>query len=307
MIYSTEYARSFWNALRRGGQAKLDLLDRSARHTNTGTYQLPADTARKYEDKLAKTSVFRQIATVVHAEESDSDIWTFDSDDAAQWVGDRPVDVTSCAEDFAQHSIAVHRLATMIRLGSDFAGALKFDIEDYLTTAFAKKFAKAEDAAFISGDGTDQPVGILTDEGGSEVGVTAADGNGISFDELTRLYFSVKPEYRSNAVWLMNDETALTLRSMKDDTGNFLWRGSPETLMGKPVVISNAMPSMAPGAKPVAFGDFSWYWIVVRFPLTVRVLDELFALQDHRGYLAYEFLDGKLIRPEAVKVLQLAV
>ncbi len=89
--------------------------------------------------------------------------------------------------------------------------------------------------------------------------------------------------------------------------GTSLWRGSPETLIGKPVVISSAMPSMAPGVKPVAFGDFSWYWIVVRFPLTVRILDELFALQDHRGYLAYEFLDGKLIRSEAAKVLQLAV
>ncbi len=103
--------------------------------------------------------------------------------------------------------------------------------EDYLTTAFAKKFVKAEDTAFISGDGVDQPVDILTDESGAKVGVTAATGSGISFDELTRLYFSVKPEYRSNAVWLMNDETAFTLRSMKDDAGNFLWCGSLEPLM----------------------------------------------------------------------------
>ena len=104
----------------------------------------------------------------------------------------------------------------------------------------------------------------------------------------------------------MNDETALTLRSLKDDAGNYLWRGGADSLLGKPVVISNAMPSIAPGAKPVAFGDFSYYWVVSRFPLTVRVLDELFALHDQRGYLAYEFLDGKLIRLEAVKVLKMA-
>jgi len=292
--------------MRTGAGAELSLLDRSARHSSTGTYQLPAEAARKYEAKLAKASVFRQLATVVHAEKSDSAIWTFDSEDAAEWVGDRPLDVKSCAGDFTQHCVNAHRLVAMVRLGNEFTSDLKFDIEDYLTTAFAKKFAKAEDVAFIGGDGVDKPTGILADEGGAEVGVTSAVGNAIAFDELTRLYFSVKPEYRSNAAWLMNDETAFTLRSLKDDTGGFLWRGSPESLMGRPVVISNAMPSIAPGASPVAFGDFSWYWVAVRFPLTVWALGELFALQDQRGYLAYEFLDGRLIRPEAVKRLQMS-
>ena len=64
MIHSTEYSRSFWNAMRRGSQAEFGLLDRSARHTNTGTYMLPVEDARKYEDKLVKVGVFRRIATV---------------------------------------------------------------------------------------------------------------------------------------------------------------------------------------------------------------------------------------------------
>lgn len=207
---------------------------------------------------------------------------------------------------YQQRGVGVAEVVDIVRLGCEFTADLKFDIEDYLTTVFARKFAKAEDAAFINGDGIDKPVGILHTEGGAEIGVTSASTDSISFDELARLYFSVKPDYRSSAVWLMNDETALTLRSLKDDAGNYLWRGSAESLMGKPVVISNAMPSIAPGKKPVAFGDFSYYWIVVRFPLTARALNELFAVYDQRGYLGYEFLDGKFIRREAVKALQMA-
>ena len=306
MIHSTEYSRSFWNAMRRGSQAEFGLLDRSARHTNTGTYMLPVEDARKYEDKLVKVGVFRRIATVAHSERGDNVIWAFDSEDAAQWTGENALDVKDGVDDFTRYGISTHRLAAIVRLGSEFSSDLKFDIEDYLTTAFAKKFAEAEDGAFINGDGNRKPVGILHTEGGAEVGVTSAISDGITFDELTRLYFSVKPDYRSSAVWLMNDETALALRSLKDNTGNFLWRGSADSLMGRPVVISNAMPSITPGTKPVAFGDFSYYWIVVRFPLTVRALDELFAVRNQRGYLAYEFLDGKLIRPEAVKTLQMA-
>ena len=39
---------------------------------------------------------------------------------------------------------------------------------------------------------------------------------------MVKLYFSVKPEYRKNGVWMMNDETALTLRTLKDADGNYV-------------------------------------------------------------------------------------
>lgn len=104
----------------------------------------------------------------------------------------------------------------------------------------------------------------------------------------------------------MNDETVLAIRLMKDDNGNYLWNHSKDTILGKPVYINNCMPSIASGAKPISFGDFSFYWIVERDPLIVRVLKEKFIESGQIGNLGYEFLDGKLIRPEAVKVLQLS-
>lgn len=69
--------------------------------------------------------------------------------------------------------------------------------------------------------------------------------------------------------------------------------------------ISEFMPSARAGEKPIAFGDFSYYWIVDRRPVSIRTLTEKFALTDHIGYLAYEFLDGKLTRSEAIKVMQM--
>ena len=75
--------------------------------------------------------------------------------------------------------------------------------------------------------------------------------------------------------------------------------------MGKRVVISEFMPSAESGAKPIAFGDFRYYWVVTRRPLSVRCLTEQFVTQNQVGHLAFEFLDGKLVRPEAIKVLQM--
>lgn len=303
MMNTTEYNRNFWNAMRRGSKGDIALIPREGRHVMTDTYQWPAESGRKYIAKLEKASLFRQLATVVRAEKNDSHIWTFDSDDMADWVGDRSVDVRDGIEDFTRYETNAHKLAAMTRLGDDFTSDLKFDIEDYLTTVFAKKFAKAEDNAFINGDGVDKPIGILHSENGAEVGATVAT---LTFDDITKLYFSVKPEYRMGGYWMMNDETALYLRNLKDAAGNYLWRGNADTLLGKPVVISNEMPSIGKNAKPVAFGDFSYYWIINRFPMTVKVLKEIFAMYGQNGYLAYEFLDGRLIRPEAIKVIQMA-
>lgn len=303
MMNTTEYNRNFWNALRRGTRGDIALIPREGRHTLTDSYQLPAESGREYIAKLEKASLFRQLATVVKAEKNDSQIWTYDAKDMADWVGDRIIDVKEGIDDFTRFQLNVHKLAAMTRLSDDFTSDLKFDIEDYLTTVFAKKFAKAEDNAFISGDGVDKPVGILHSEGGAEIGVSTA---ALAFDDITQLYFSVKPEYRTNGSWLMNDETAMYLRNLKDDAGSYLWRGSADTLFGKPVVISNEMPSIGTSAKPVAFGDFSYYWIVSRFPMSVKVLKEIFAMYGQNGYLAYEFLDGRLIRPEAIKVIQMA-
>lgn len=59
------------------------------------------------------------------------------------------------------------------------------------------------------------------------------------------------------------------------------------------------------GTIPIAFGDLSYYWIVGRCPVSIRTLVEQFAMVDCIGYLAYEFLDGKLVRPEAIKVMEM--
>lgn len=174
---------------------------------------------------------------------------------------------------------------------------------DYLTKRFAVNFADAEDKTFICGSGVDEPTGILNDGNGAEVGTTAA---ALTYDDVISLYFSIKPKYRKKAVWLMNDNTTMALRKLKDKDGNYLWNSNNDTTLGKQVFISEYMPDAGTGAKPIAFGDFSYYWTILRKRISVRSLTEKFALNNQIGYLAFEFLDGKLIRRDAVKVLQIS-
>ena len=105
----------------------------------------------------------------------------------------------------------------------------------------------------------------------------------------------------------MNDSTALVLRTLKDADGNYLWNHNNDTILGKQVIISEYMPDVAEGTKPIAFGNFGYYWVVDRAPVSVRTLVEKFALLGQIGYLAYKFLDGKLIRKDAIKVIQMKI
>lgn len=72
------------------------------------------------------------------------------------------------------------------------------------------------------------------------------------------------------------------------------------------MVYCEYMPSIGAGSKPIAFGDFSFYTIVVREGISLKTLTETMPNFNDVGYLSYEFLDGKLVRPEAIKVLQLS-
>jgi len=66
------------------------------------------------------------------------------------------------------------------------------------------------------------------------------------------------------------------------------------------------MSNIGTGVKPITFGDLSCYWIMKRRPLSVKVLRERYAIEGLAGFAAHEHLDGRLIRPEAVKALTIA-
>ncbi len=296
-----EYDKHFWNAMRGNDDSYAELS--KGRNIETGTYAMPNTANNKYMAALEKESLFRSIGTVIKAYGSGYRIFAKDSNDLAQWVpeGDT-IPIYDGIDDFTINTVDSWKLAAFVKMDEAFVRDAGFDIENYLINRFAKNFCRAEDNAFINGTGEQMPTGILNATNGADVGITTAE---ITYDNVIGLYFSVKPEYRRNAVWLLNDETALALRTLKDSTGNYLWRNSDDTILGKRVIISEYMPNAESASKPIAFGDFSYYWVIGRSPVSVKTLSEKFAIHDQIGYLAFEFLDGKLIRPEAVKVIQI--
>lgn len=296
-----EYDIAFWDMLRNNG-IKENVLSKGV-VVSTGTYEMPTDASGKLLKALEKESLFRQIATVIKAYKSDYKIFAKDYKENAQFVAEAGViPIYDGLEDFTPLSLGSHKATAIVKLDEDFVADTDFDIEKYLIGKFAKSFGRIEDKAFIIGTGNNEPTGILNASGGADVGANTSE---LSYDDVITLYFSLPSEYRKNGVWLMNDKTALALRKMKDADGNYLWNSINDTILGKPVMISEFMPDAGKGSKPIAFGDFSYYWVVGRRPASVRTLTEKFTLYDQVGYLGIEFLDGKLVRGEAIKTLEI--
>ena len=231
-------------------------------------------------------------------------IRTYTYDDYAQFIPEgRDIPITRPDKEFRSLSVGNHKLAVFYKLPIEFVHDSGFSAEDYIAKRMAKNVSNAENRAFLLGDGVIEPTGLLNDDGGAEVGVIS---DVLSYDSIVDLFFSVKPEHRKKAVWIMNDKTALALRKLKDESGFPLWNGNNDTILGKPVYICNEMPDADAGEKCILFGDFSYYWIIDRNPVCLKILQELFAIRGQIGYIGTEFIDGKLIRSEAVKVLKIA-
>lgn len=299
-VNQPEYHNHFWNYLM-GKEDHERFLDLGRKIT--GAYAMPTNSSIKFGDKLKEESLFRQLSTYHYAPNGPSAILARINTDSAAWVTPGgTISAYDAINDFSTYKLNDHKLAVIMQLDASFLHDNRYIFESYVIDRLVKDFSHAEENGFINGTGESMPTGILAENGGAEVGVTA---DAITYENVVKLFFSAKPEYRKHGVWMMSSETALAIRSLTDSVGQPLWNHTNDTILGKKVYISEYMPGAASGSKPIAFGDFSYYWIVERASMTIRILRERFFEADQIGYLAYELLDGKLIRPEAIKVMQM--
>jgi HK97 family phage major capsid protein len=302
-----EYKNAFWKAMR----SKLSFDVQNALQVGTeseGGYLVPDEFERTLVEALEEENVFRQIANVITTSSGDRKIPVVASKGTASWV-DEEGQIPESDDSFAQVSIGAYKLATMIKVSEELLNDSVFNLEQYIAREFARRIGAKEEEAFFIGDGSGKPTGILANNGGGEVGVTAASAAAITLDEIMDLFYSLKSPYRRNAVFIMNDSTVKAIRKLKDNNGQYLWQpsvtaGTPDTILNRPVRTSAYMPAIAAGAKTIVFGDFSYYWVADRQGRVFKRLNELYAATGQVGFMATQRVDGKLVLAEAVKILQ---
>ena len=304
---SDEYRTSFWDMMR--SKAPLPSVVNALQEgtDSEGGYLVPDEYERTLVEALEEENVFRQLAKVIRTSSGDRKIPVVATKGTASWIDEEGA-YTESDDSFGQVSIGAYKVGTMIKVSGELLNDSVFDLESYIAKEFARRIGAKEEEAFFTGDGSGKPLGILAATGGAETGVTAASSTAVTADELMDLFYSLKSPYRKKAVWVLNDSTIKAVCKLKDSTGQYLWQpslvaGTPDTLLGRPVKTSAYMPVIAAGAKTIAFGDFSYYWIADRQGRSFKRLNELYAANGQVGFLGSQRVDGKLVLSEAVKVL----
>lgn len=304
---SDEYKKNFWNAMRSKSPVP-NVTNALQIGTDTeGGYLVPDEFENTLVEALEEENIFRQMAKIIQTSSGDRKIPVVATKGTASWMDEEGAYPES-DDSFGQVSIGAYKLGTMIKVSEELLNDSVFDLQSYITREFARRIGSKEEEAFFTVNGTGKPLGILAATGGAETGITAASATAVTADELIDLYYSLRSPYRRNAVWTLNDSTVKAIRKLKDGNGQYLWQpgitaGAPDMILGRPVRTSTYMPEIAAGAKTIAFGDFSYYWIADRQGRSFKRLNELFAATGQVGFLASQRVDGKLVLPEAVKVL----
>lgn len=297
MLNTRIYNQAFWNLMRGNEKNYNDLKDGEM----DGGFQLPSDNLDDFYKALENDNLFRRLATRVNLTQAEGTIHAVTSTGQASIVEEGNL-IPEDGDEIAQFPLGSHKIAGLSKLLKSFVLDNNFNLAKYLTDDFARRFARAEEGLFINGYGLTNRSGILA----NSTSIDAVATNTLSYEEILKLYFGIEAQYRKEAVFIMNDETAFYLRKLKDEDGNYLWNPNSDRIFGKEVEISSHMPSMESGKQPILFGDLSYYWIVERTPLTIKVLNELYSREGQIGFLGFERVDGRLIRPEAVKTIKMA-
>lgn len=304
------YCNAFWTNLRNKSikHEVYDALQVGA--DSEGGYLAPDEYQRTLIDALQEQNIFRPLANVIQTDSGERKIPVVASHGTASWM-DEEAAYTESDDAFGQVSIGAFKLGTMIKVSEELLRDSVFDLPSYIAKEFARRIGAAEEEAFLTGNGTGRPTGLLNTTGGAETGVTAALATEITFDEVMDLFYSLRAPYRKNAVFIMNDSTVKALRKLKNGNGDYIWQpsvkaGTPDTILNRPVYTSAYMPELAKSKKPILFGDMGYYWVADRQGRSFKRLNELFAATGQVGFMASERVDGKLILPEAVKTLVMA-
>ena len=295
MLLIKDYYRvAFENRLRTNQLGDVDDYNLKLAKLKNNSYPLPYSFKGDYTEHLAHENLFRRFGTVIHTEIEEGTVVCMDVMPEPEIIDENQSYPSPHEMRYPCLRCRSHKLAMLGKIPCSFVDDTRFDLAGYVYREIGHCFGRAEENICLNGIGQTKPKGLLHS---AEIGVTAST---LTADEVIELFFSLDKQYRKNAVWVMNDETAMTLRMLKDSAGNFLWRSTDDTIFSHTVVISNYIND-----STIVFGDLSYYWLIERQPLAVRPLNELYAQESCLGLAASERIDGKLVRSEAVKLFKL--
>ncbi|WP_112312258.1 phage major capsid protein, partial [Pseudogemmobacter bohemicus] len=223
-----EYKAAFLAHVRKPGDlSAAQTLEMQAKSINittpsNGGVAVPRVIADEVASVAFDLSPLRQLARVVTVSTSDYREVLSNSDQGAGWANETGTRSVTAAGTFAAIAPTFGEVYATAEISNHALNDMHFDVQAFLVDALGRKFAAMEGAAFVNGNGTDKPTGLLNGSVISTVKTGAAATLGTNpYDALIDLRYGVKGEYAQNGSWLLSSATLAQLVKVKDSTGNY--------------------------------------------------------------------------------------
>lgn len=297
------------NQFLRTGEVDTELKALVVGTPASGGYTVAPEYSTSIVKKLVEMSPMRRLASVMSIGTSKVFIPTLATDAVGGWVTE-VADRDEAEPTFGQTEIDVHEHAVIIPISEQLLEDSMLDLSGLLADRIAIKFAQAENTAFVTGNGTGKPQGLLA-SANTFTSVTAKPDGSDLLAKLIELYYSLPQPYAQQATWGMTRATMGKIRAAADVAANRsgIWSdgladGTPARLLGAAVTEFPDMDEFAASKVPVVFGDFSNYQIVDRIGLQIRRDDYTGADNGIVKFRARRRVGGKLLLAEAFRTLK---
>ncbi|MBK1780567.1 phage major capsid protein [Advenella sp. WQ 585] len=315
-IKDKEYTEAFKAHMKKGDiQAALN---KGA--DDEGGYLTPTEWDRTITDKLVQVSPMRQIAGGVSTSKNAYTKLFNVGGTASGWVGEADARTETATSEFAPLTITTGEIYANPAATQQILDDAEINLESWLAGEVQTEFAKQEGAAFVSGDGSNKPFGILTYVTGATNAakhpfgaitlVKSGNANLLTADGIIDLVYDLPSAFTGNARFIMNRKTMAAARKLKDGSGTYLWQpsylaGQPSTLAGFAVTEVPDMPDVAANAKPIMFGDFRQGYLIVD-RVGVRVLRDPYTKKPYVLFYTTKRVGGGVVNPECLRALNVA-
>lgn len=322
-----EHKSAWIKWVRKGDDAGLADIERKAMNVGTpadGGYAVPIQQDRDIMRLLTDLSPMRQVCRVMTVGTEDYRKLVNLGGTASGWVGETDARPATAGPTLAQLKPSFGELYANPEVTQKALDDIFFNVEGELSQDISESFAVLEGKAFLSGTGTNQPVGLLTAKTSAEADSARAFGTvqhiatGVAdnfpasdpADVLIDLIYSMKAGYRTGARFMLASTTLAAIRKWKDKDGNYIWQpsmqdGQPGSIFGYGYVTNEDMPAVGAGAIPVVFGNFQQAYVIFD-RMGIRSLRDPYTNKPFVGFYTTKRVGSMIANTQAVKFLKCA-
>lgn len=316
-VKDREYTGAF-NAHMKRGEIQAALNKGTAAD---GGFTAPTEWDRTITDRLVQVSPMRQLATVQTISGNAFSKLFNQKGTTSGWVGETAARPETNTPTFGSLTYTTGEIYANPSATQGMLDDSEVNLEAWLAGEVEQEFALQEGLAFLSGNGTNRPTGILnyvtgganatTHPYGAITTVNSGAAALLTADGIVNLTEDLPSEFTGNARFIMNKATITAIRRLKDGQGNYLWQptytaGSPATINGYGYTEMAGMPVIAAGARPILFGDFARGYLVID-RVGVRVLRDPFTNKPYINFYTTRRVGGGLLNPQVLRAMNVSV